>query len=111
MSTAAYTRCPIRTALDLIGGKWKLLILHHLADGPLRYGELRRRLDGPSDKVFTQQLRILEQDRLVAREDFGTAAPRVEYALTAQGRLALPLVEQLAAFAHLYEAQTKAVSA
>ena len=102
-----HARCPIRTALDLIGGKWKLLLLYQLADGPLRYGALRQRLPGASDKVLVQQLRVLEQDRLISRKDYHSAPPRVEYALTEAGRHALPLIEQLAAFTHRYVGTTR----
>lgn len=96
-------RCPVRTALDLVGGKWKLLLLYQLADTPLRYSELQKRLPEVSDKVLAQQLRILEQDLLIERYDHRPAiTPVVAYRLTPQGRAALPLIEALVQFAQAY---------
>ncbi|MCM5682432.1 helix-turn-helix transcriptional regulator [Schlegelella sp. S2-27] len=78
--------CPSRRVLELIANKWALLILPALRDGPLRNHELKRRVGGVSQKMLTQTLRELEDNRLVQRHDHGTAAPHVEYQLTVLGR-------------------------
>lgn len=77
--------CGIGPAFDVIGGKWKAAILWELAAGPVRFGELKRRLSGVTEKMLTQQLRELESDHLVTRTVFPEVPPRVEYALTAWG--------------------------
>jgi DNA-binding HxlR family transcriptional regulator len=89
--------CPTRTVLDHVTSKWGVLIIVALEGGTLRWGELRRVVDGVSEKMLAQTLRTLEADGLVARHAFATIPPRVEYELTDRGRqLAghlLPLLE------------------
>lgn len=77
--------CGMEAVVDLIGGKWKLLILHHLRGGTLRFGELRRLLGSVSEKMLSQQLKEMIGDGLVRRIDFKTVPPHVEYELTALG--------------------------
>jgi DNA-binding HxlR family transcriptional regulator len=84
--------CPSRNVLDLLAQKWTLLLIDELTEGARRTAELRRRLDGISEKVLIQTLRKLEQSGLVARHDFGEVPPRVEYRLTPLGISLSPLV-------------------
>ncbi|KKD07056.1 winged helix-turn-helix transcriptional regulator [Streptomyces sp. WM6386] len=78
--------CPTRAVLELIASKWTMLVLVALEDGrPMRFGELRRRLDGVTQKVLTQTLRALEREGLLTRSVYPTVPPRVEYRLTALG--------------------------
>jgi DNA-binding HxlR family transcriptional regulator len=78
--------CPVEVTVDLIGGRWKPLILWHLRErGVLRHGELRRLIPGVTQKMLTQQLRRLEEDGLVERREYPEVPPRVEYRLTEQG--------------------------
>ncbi|MEU5690574.1 helix-turn-helix domain-containing protein [Actinosynnema sp. NPDC020468] len=77
--------CGVDAAMDVIEGKWKVLILWALQDGGKRFGELRRMLPGVSEKVLTQQLRDLEADHVVRRDTWPEAVPRVEYSLTETG--------------------------
>jgi DNA-binding HxlR family transcriptional regulator len=77
--------CGIDAAMDVIGGKWKVLILWALDERPHRFGELRRELPGVTEKVLTAHLRELEDDGIVHREDYGEVPPRVEYSLTPLG--------------------------
>ncbi|MDT0342049.1 winged helix-turn-helix transcriptional regulator [Streptomyces litchfieldiae] len=77
--------CGIDAAIDVVGGKWKVLILWALHDGERRFGELRRSIPGVSEKVLIQQLRELEADEIVHREVFREVPPRVEYSLTEFG--------------------------
>lgn len=78
-------RCGLETTLDMIGGKWKPIILWRLAAGPQRFGELRRQVAGVSEKMLAQQLREMAADGLVSRRDYAEVPPRVEYTLTDLG--------------------------
>lgn len=84
--------CGLSAALDVVGGKWKPLVLWGLMGGPKRFGELRRAVVGISEKMLIQQLRELEADGVVSRRDYGEVPPRVEYAMTEFGHT---LVEAL----------------
>ena len=77
--------CGLDAAIDVIGGRWKALILWALHYGPLRTGELRRKVSGISEKMLIQVLREMEADQIVHREVFHEVPPRVEYSLTEQG--------------------------
>jgi DNA-binding HxlR family transcriptional regulator len=78
--------CGLDATLRIISGKWKPLILFFLRDGPRRYGELKRLIEGVSDKVLIQSLKDLEADHVLARTDYKEVPPRVDYALTPLGR-------------------------
>ena len=90
--------CPSRDILTRLGEKWTLLILVALEDGPHRFGALRRRIEGVSQKMLTQALRRLERDGLVHRELYDEMPLRVEYRLTELGRGVLLIVQQLKAW-------------
>lgn len=96
-------RCPIRTTMELVGGKWKLLILFQLYEAPLRLNALRKRIPDISEKMLVQELKNLVDSHLVSRENFGEVPPRVEYSLTEKGKNILPLLEEIKAFALRYE--------
>ena len=83
------------TAVDLIGGKWKLLIIRNLKTRPWRFNELQRDLDGISQKVLTDSLRQMIDDGLVYRHDYHELPPRVEYGL--------PIIDALAVFGNYYK--------
>jgi DNA-binding HxlR family transcriptional regulator len=88
--------CPMEMALGLIGGKWKALILWHLAsDGTLRFGMLRKLFARVTQKMLTQQLRELERDGLVLRTVYPEVPPKVEYSLTDLGRSLMPVLVSL----------------
>ena len=84
--------CPVEATLDLIGGKYKALILWHLSDGQLRFSELRKVITSATPKMLTQQLRELEAQSLIHREVFPVVPPKVEYSLTELGRSLLPIL-------------------
>ena len=86
--------CPSRKALDRIGDRWTVLVIGALSEGPLRFKDLARRVEGVSQKMLTQTLRGLERDGLVTRTVFAVVPPRVDYELTPLGRT---LLEPLAA--------------
>jgi DNA-binding HxlR family transcriptional regulator len=85
MVLRAFT-CGLDVALAVVGGKWKPLVLFHLAKAPRRFGELRRLVGGISEKVLIQQLRELEGDGILHRLDYREIPPRVEYSITEFGR-------------------------
>jgi len=87
--------CPAESTLGIIGGKWKLLILRELLDGISRFGELRRRLSGVSEKVLAQHLRELETDGIIERKIYAEVPPRVEYSLTSAGKTLKPIIDGL----------------
>lgn len=84
--------CPVESTIELIGGKYKALILWHLSDSTLRFSELRKAISGATAKMLTQQLRELETQKLIHREVFPVIPPRVEYSLTDLGRSLLPIL-------------------
>ncbi len=87
--------CGVAVSLEIIGGKWKGVILWHLCHKTLRFSQLRRRLQGVTQKMLTQQLRELERDKLVNRKVYAEVPPRVEYSLTELGRTLEPTLRQL----------------
>lgn len=95
--------CPVATAVSLIGGKWKLLILRNLKTRPWRFNELQRDLDGISQKVLTDSLRQMMEDGLVYRHDYREMPPKVDYGLTALGKEMLPIIDALAEFGNYYK--------
>jgi DNA-binding HxlR family transcriptional regulator len=87
--------CPVEAALDVIGGKWKVVILCWLKEGTHRFAQLGRRIPGISERMLTQQLRELERDGIVHRKVYPEVPPRVEYSLTAFGETLRPVMVQL----------------
>jgi len=87
--------CPVEAALDVIGGKWKPLILWALGDNVLRFNELQKGLPGVNTKMLTKQLRELEADGVITRTVYPEVPPRVEYAITDFGRTLIPILQAL----------------
>jgi DNA-binding HxlR family transcriptional regulator len=97
--------CSVELALQVIGGKWKPIILWHLRAGDRRrFGELKRHMPNVTQKMLTQQLRELEADGLVERQVYAQIPPKVEYALTELGHSVLPVLDQLSRWGSLFEA-------
>ena len=97
-------RCYFELALQVMGGKWKPIILYHLgASGVLRFSELRRGMPDITDRMLTRQLRELEADGLITREVFRQVPPRVEYTLTQPGLGLFPILEQMRDWGAAYE--------
>jgi DNA-binding HxlR family transcriptional regulator len=90
--------CAVEATLDLIDGKWKGVILFHLQVGTQRFGELRRRMPGITQRMLTKQLRALEQDELVMRKVYAEVPPRVEYTLSPVGESLRPVIDMLKAW-------------
>lgn len=98
--------CPTRQVLDRLADKWALLILMRLADGTTRFNQLRREIEGVSQKVLSQTLKKLERDGLISRRAFPTVPVTVEYSLTDLGRT---LRQAVASFTHWAETHMDAV--
>jgi len=101
--------CGLSTALSVIGGKWKATILWELHSEPVRFGALRRRLAGISEKVLFEQLREMEADGVIRREVFDDVAGRVEYSVTAAGASLNDAVHALALWGTSHAARDEAV--
>lgn len=86
------------SAINIIGGKWKPIILHMLSAGTMRFGELNRNIPPVSQKMLTQQLRELEADGIVKRKVYAEVPPRVEYSLTDRGVTLKPILDDLYAW-------------
>ena len=95
--------CPVATAVSIIGGKWKLLIIRNLKERPWRFNELQRDIEGISQKVLTDSLRQMIDEGLVYRHDYQEIPPKVEYGLTELGKEMLPIIDALADFGNYYK--------
>jgi DNA-binding HxlR family transcriptional regulator len=95
--------CAVEATLDLIDGKWKGVILYHLQEGHQRFGELRRRMPGITQRMLTKQLRALEDDRLVIRKVYAEVPPRVEYSLSEVGESLRPVIDILKAWGERHQ--------
>ena len=91
-------KCPVRRSLIILGGKWTLLILFQINDRVVRYGELKKKIPGISEKMLIQELNSLMANQLVSKRAYPEIPPRVEYRLTEKGLRTLPIVDQLATF-------------
>lgn len=87
-----HDECPVTRTLEVIGGKWKPIILHYLKEAPCRTGELSRLIPHASGKMLTQQLRELEREGIVKRKVYRQVPPKVEYALTPRGESLRPII-------------------
>lgn len=87
--------CPVATTVQLIGSKWKLLIIRNLLQRPWRFNELRKNLEGISQKVLTDSLRSMESDGIITRTVYPEVPPRVEYALSELGESMRPIIKSM----------------
>ena len=95
--------CPVATTVQLIGNKWKLLIIRNLQTRPWRFNELQKNLDGISQKVLTDSLRSMEADGLITRTVYAEVPPRVEYSLSELGETMRPILDAMAAWGNSYK--------
>ena len=95
--------CPVATTVQLIGSKWKLLILRNLFMRPWRFNELRKDLEGISQKVLTDSLRALEEDGIITRTVYPEVPPRVEYALSPLGKSMEPILDAMEQWGSAYQ--------
>lgn len=102
---AELPECPVATTIEMIGSKWKLLVMRNLLVRPWRFNELRKSLDGISQKVLTDTLRSMEDDGIITRTVYAEVPPRVEYALSPLGESMRPILEAMQAWGIAYKEQ------
>ena len=95
--------CPVATTVSLIGSKWKLLIMRNLMARPWRFNELKRDLEGISQKVLTDSLRSMEEDGLIVRTVYPEVPPHVEYSLSELGESMRPIIKSMEAWGTAYK--------
>jgi DNA-binding HxlR family transcriptional regulator len=95
--------CPVATTVSLIGSKWKLLIIRNLLVRPWRFNELKKDLEGISQKVLTDSLRSMEEDGLITRTVYPEVPPRVEYALSDLGQSLKPILDSMVEWGNNYK--------
>ena len=95
--------CPVATTVQIIGSKWKLLILRNLLQRPWRFNELRKNLEGISQKVLTDSLRSMEEDGIIDRTVYAEVPPRVEYALSELGETLRPILDAMEVWGMNYQ--------
>lgn len=93
--------------MDLVGGKWKLVILWHLMNGTKRFSDLRRDMPLITQKMLTQQLRELEAVNIISRKIYPVVPPKVEYSMTDYGKSLIPILEQLCTWSRDYAMDNK----
>lgn len=100
--------CPVEATIQLIGGKYKAVILWHLMNKTLRYSELHKRMPKATDKMLAQQLRELEKDGLISRKVYPVVPPKTEYSLTDFGNTLAPILDEMCNWGenYLYERQS-----
>ena len=96
--------CPVATTVQLIGNKWKLLILRNLRMRPWRFNELQKSLEGISQKVLTESLRSMEADGIIVRTVYAEVPPRVEYSLSELGETMRPILDVMEQWGNQYKA-------
>ena len=97
-----FGRCPFYTTQRLIQGKWAILIIHYLSDGPVRFNELQRKMPKMTHATLSNQLKQLEADGLVRRTVYSDIPPKVEYSLTEMGEKFQPVLESIRSFGQEY---------
>ncbi len=102
--------CPVATTVALVGSKWKLLILRNLRQRPWRFNELRKDLNGISQKVLTDSLRSMEEDGIIIRTVYPEVPPRVEYSLSELGESMRGIIDEMEAFGISYQEKVKQYS-
>ena len=102
MENERFGKCPFYTTQRLIQGKWAILILHYLSEGPLRFNALQRKMPKMTHATLSNQLKQLEAEGLIARTVYGDIPPKVEYSLTELGRAFGPVLDSIRAFGQVY---------
>ncbi|MFZ0910329.1 MAG: helix-turn-helix domain-containing protein [Candidatus Acidiferrales bacterium] len=97
--------CPVKLTANIIGGKWKPLIIFHLETGTRRFGELQRLIPSTTKKMLTKHLRELERDEIIARAVYAEVPPRVEYSLTRHGQSLRPILKLMSAWGKRHRAR------
>lgn len=101
--------CPVEASLEVIGGKWKSVVLYHLLDGTKRFNEIRRLVPDVSQRMLTKQLRELESDNIVNRKVYAEVPPKVEYSVTEFGQTLTPIIISLQKWGQMYLEQRQTI--
>lgn len=107
---AILEQCPMHVGLNILSGKWKLRILWYISKGPVRFNELQRSLGSITTKTLTQQLRELEEQKIVLRTVYPEMPPKVEYSLTALGETIQPILKALCEWGTNYQNEIAPIS-
>ena len=107
MTNKICTSTPVGVTLNVIGGKWKILIVCHLQSSPLRFSELKNKLNGITQKMLTQELRELEKDKVIHRKVYPVIPPKVEYSLSDYGRTLEPVLQTLCEWGQKHKVSNK----
>lgn len=102
MDEARFGKCPFYTTQRLIQGKWAILIMHYLSDGPVRFNELQRKMPKMTHATLSNQLKQLEAEKLISRRVYQDIPPKVEYSLTEIGKAFQPVLDSICAFRREY---------
>ena len=102
MAQDLYGRCPFATTQRLIQGKWAILIMHHVSNGPVRFNELQRRMPKMTHATLSNQLKQLEEEGLINRTEYAQIPPKVEYSLTEIGKEFQPVLDSIQEFGLKY---------
>ncbi|UJF35803.1 winged helix-turn-helix transcriptional regulator [Paenibacillus hexagrammi] len=108
MANAPEKKCPVETTLDVIGGKWKGVILYYLISGTKRFGELRKIYPQVTHHSLTLQLRDLEREGIIDRKTYDQVPPKVEYSLTEFGKTLIPIISLMKEWGELYMERERA---
>ena len=103
LSKEELPECPVATTVMMIGSKWKLLIIRNLIQRPWRFNELKKDLEGISQKVLTDSLRSMEEDGIITRTVYPEVPPRVEYALSDLGHTLKPILDSMVEWGNAYK--------
>ncbi|MEQ7219469.1 winged helix-turn-helix transcriptional regulator [Vagococcus fluvialis] len=95
MEKNTHANCPVATTLKLLSNKWKILIIRELLNDTKRYGELKRNIEGISEKMLSQSLKEMENDKLIIRKVYAEVPPRVEYSLSEIGKTLKPIIDSM----------------
>jgi DNA-binding HxlR family transcriptional regulator len=107
LNNKVLTKCPMSYTIEMIGGRWKTIILYQLRDAPLRFGQLKKMLPLITEKMLAQQLKQLEVDGLVVRDAKEIIPPHVEYYLSQSGKTLIPVLTSMAEWGQIHDPSTK----
>jgi DNA-binding HxlR family transcriptional regulator len=95
MEKNTHENCPVATTLNLLSNKWKILVIRELLNDTKRYGELKRNIEGISEKMLSQSLKEMENDKLITRKVYAEVPPKVEYSLSEIGITLKPIIDSM----------------
>ncbi len=95
MEKNTHENCPVATTLNLLSNKWKILVIRELLNDTRRYGELKRNIEGISEKMLSQSLKEMENDKLITRKVYAEVPPKVEYSLSEIGITLKPIIDSM----------------